>query len=167
MWVPVAVWQPCELLYTCYLQICTPPPHLRKRSDAPAGWANITHNKLMSITLSNLNRFSKNLPLCSKLAVWCLGAARSARDNRLLACNFTKRSTILKLFTGRLSNKPFLIWLLTIPPHLECVATLPCNLSLIACFLKLVFHKVVSVSLIDLYCKFTAEFSTRRILKLD
>jgi len=33
-----------------------------------------------------------------------------------------------------LSNKPFLIWLLTIPPHLKYVATLPCNLSIIACF---------------------------------
>jgi len=29
---------------------------------------------------------------------------------------------------------PFLIWLLTTPPHLKHVATLPCNLSLMACF---------------------------------
>jgi len=59
------------------------------------------------------------------------------------------------------------MWLLTTPPHLECVAALPCdftslrftlfnqqfkihmlcipyaNLSLIACFLTLMFHKVV------------------------
>ena len=33
-----------------------------------------------------------------------------------------------------LSNKPFLIWLLTTPPHLKYVATLPCNLLLTACF---------------------------------
>jgi len=33
-----------------------------------------------------------------------------------------------------LSNKPFLIWLLTTPPHLKYAATLPCNLSLMACF---------------------------------
>jgi len=26
------------------------------------------------------------------------------------------------------------MWLLTTPPHLKYVATLPCNLSLIACF---------------------------------
>jgi len=32
----------------------------------------------------------------------------------------------------RLSNKPFLIWLLTTPPHLK-----PCNLSLMACFADL------------------------------
>jgi len=36
--------------------------------------------------------------------------------------------------THRLSNKPFLIWLLTTPTHLKYVATLPCNLSLMACF---------------------------------
>ena len=43
------------------------------------------------------------------------------------------------VFTGGLSNKPFLIWLLTTPPHLKHAATLPCNLSLIACFLELMF----------------------------
>ena len=48
-----------------------------------------------------------------------------------------------KIFTDRLSNKPFLIWLLTIPPHLNCVAALPCNLPLISCFLTLMFHVVV------------------------
>jgi len=37
-------------------------------------------------------------------------------------------------FTVRLSNKPFLIWLLPTPPHLKYVATLPRNLSLMACF---------------------------------
>jgi len=35
---------------------------------------------------------------------------------------------------SRLSSKPFLIWLLTTPPHLKCVATLPCSLSLMAYF---------------------------------
>jgi len=33
-----------------------------------------------------------------------------------------------------LSNKPFLIWLLTTASHLKYVAALPCNLSLMACF---------------------------------
>jgi len=42
--------------------------------------------------------------------------------------------TDLKKITNRLSNKPFIIWLLTTPPHLQFVATLPCNLSLMACF---------------------------------
>jgi len=37
-------------------------------------------------------------------------------------------------FTLTLSNKPLLIWLLTVPSHLKYVATLPCNLSLMACF---------------------------------
>ena len=38
------------------------------------------------------------------------------------------------VFTRRLSNKPFLIYLLTTSPHLKYAATLPCNLSLKACF---------------------------------
>jgi len=33
-----------------------------------------------------------------------------------------------------LKNNFFLIWLLTTPPHLQYVATLPCNLSLMGCF---------------------------------
>ena len=48
---------------------------------------------------------------------------------------FAKYSTILKnVFTHRLINKLFLIWLFTTLPHLKYVATLPCNLSLIPCF---------------------------------
>ena len=59
----------------------------------------------------------------------------SARVNHVLACNFAKYSPISKFFfTRRLSSKPFLIWLLTTPPYLEYVATLPCNLLLMACF---------------------------------
>ena len=67
-------------------------------------------------------------------AVWWHGA-QSARDNHLLACIFAKYSPILFSFTGTLSYYSFLIWLLTTPPHL--------NASLIACFLRLMFHKVV------------------------
>jgi len=39
-----------------------------------------------------------------------------------------------KCFTHRLSNEPFLICLLTAPPRLKYVATLPLPLSLMACF---------------------------------
>jgi len=67
----------------------------------------------------------------------CWPGAQSARDNHALACNFAKYSLILIFFTHRLSHKPFLIWLLTIPPHLEHVAKLPCNLSLMACFVDI------------------------------
>ena len=49
----------------------------------------------------------------------------------------------IKKITDRLGNKLFLIWLLTTPSHLKYVATLPCNLPLIACFLTLMFYKVV------------------------
>ena len=63
-----------------------------------------------------------------------LAKRTSARQNHVLACNFVKYSPILHFFTHRLSNMPFLIWILTTPPHLRYVATLPCNLSLMACF---------------------------------
>ena len=58
----------------------------------------------------------------------------SVRDNHVLACNYAKYSPIFKKITHRLSNKSFFILLLTTRPHLKYVATLPCNLSLIACF---------------------------------
>ena len=38
------------------------------------------------------------------------------------------------VFTHILSNRLFLIWLLTTTPNLKYLATLPCNLSLMACF---------------------------------
>ena len=38
------------------------------------------------------------------------------------------------VFTFGLSNKHFFIWLLTTPPHFKCAPTIPCNLSLMACF---------------------------------
>ena len=46
-----------------------------------------------------------------------------------------------KKFTDRPSNKPFLVWLLTTPPHLKYVATLPCNLSLMDCFADINFSQ--------------------------
>ena len=42
--------------------------------------------------------------------------------------------TDFNFFTSKLSNKPVLISLLTTPPHIQYVATLPCTLSLMACF---------------------------------
>jgi len=56
--------------------------------------------------------------------------AQSAWDNHAVACNFHR----FKKITHTLSNKPFLIWLITTPPHLKYVAALPCNVSLMACF---------------------------------
>ena len=56
-----------------------------------------------------------------RLATTLLKDEKSARDNHhLLACNFAKYSDFLKI-TDRLSNKPFLIWLLTTEPHLKYV----------------------------------------------
>jgi len=70
----------------------------------------------------------------ARLANTLLKDGESARDNHVLACNFVKYSPVLIFFTRRLSNKPFLIWLLTTPPRLKYAATLPCNLLLMACF---------------------------------
>ena len=78
-----------------------------------------------------------------RLATTLLKDEQSALDNHLFAFNFAKYRAILFFFTDKLSNKAFLIWLLTIPLHLKYVATLPCYLSLIACFLTLMFHNVV------------------------
>jgi len=61
----------------------------------------------------------------------------TARDNHALACNFAKYSKNI-FFAYRLSHKPFLIWLLTSPPHLKYAATLRCNLSLMACFADII-----------------------------
>jgi len=79
------------------------------------------------------------------LAVWRLSVV-SAWDNHVLSCNFAKYLPVLIIFfTDRLSNKPFSLWLLTTSTHFKYVAILspvPCNLSLIACFLTLMFHKI-------------------------
>jgi len=70
----------------------------------------------------------------ARLANTLLKDEESARDNHVFAYNFAKYSPISKFCSLSLSNKPFLIWLLTTPPHLKYAATLPCNLSFMACF---------------------------------
>jgi len=78
------------------------------------------------------------------LVAVCWPGAQSAWDNHALACiTLPNIHRFIKKFTHRLSNKLFLIWLLTTPSHLKYVATLPCNLSLMAFFWPLMFHKVV------------------------
>jgi len=67
------------------------------------------------------------------LANTLLKDGESAQNNHVLACNVAKYSPNFKFFSLRFSNKPFLIWLLT-TTHLKYVATLPCNLLLMACF---------------------------------
>jgi len=58
--------------------------------------------------------------------------------------NYVTSEPVFKIvhFHSLSQHKPFLIWLLTTPPHFKYVATLPCNLSLMAFFLTLMFHKV-------------------------
>jgi len=101
-------------------------------------WAKkVVHRLIMATILSNLNRiFHGKFP-----ANTLLKGKESVRDNHALACNFVKYSPI-NFFSLRLSNKPFLIWLLTTPQHLKYVATLLCNLSLMT-LLTIMYHKVV------------------------
>ena len=64
-----------------------------------------------------------------RLAV-CWPGVQSARGNHVFACNFADFSPIFNFFfTHGLSNKPFLICLLTTPPHFRYVIKLPCNLA--------------------------------------
>jgi len=51
----------------------------------------------------------------ARLANTLLKDGERARDNHVLARNFAKYIPILIFFHSRRSNKPFLIWLLTIP----------------------------------------------------
>jgi len=91
-------------------------------------------NELRQILLDTLSPFALVL-----LANTLLKDEESARNNHVLAGNFSKYSPILIFLTRRLSNKSFLIWLLTTPPHLKYVAIIHCNLSLIACFADIVY----------------------------
>ena len=76
-----------------------------------------------------------------RLSTTLLKDEESARNFLLVTLPHIHR--FKKNFTDRLSNKPFLIRLLTTPPRLKYVASLACNLSWIACFLTLMFHDVV------------------------
>jgi len=71
------------------------------------------------------------------------------------------------------AGRKFCGWLMTTAPSLKRVAALPCNVSLIACFQTLMFHKVVWQHaqgvvgfLVMRYCKFTRKSDTKRILKI-
>jgi len=77
------------------------------------------------------------------LVAVCWPGAQSAWDNTMLLLVTLPNIHQLKNYTHTLSNKPFLIWLLTTPTHLKYVATLPCNFLWIAFFLTLMFHKVL------------------------
>jgi len=88
----------------------------------------------MAITLGHFLRL---------LAVWW-PCAQSKRDKTRSCWQLYQIFTDFKnVFTDRLSNKPFLMWLQTTPLHLNCVVRLPCNLLLITCFLTLTFQILV------------------------
>jgi len=59
-----------------------------------------------------------------------------------LSCALVCLATTLLKDDECAQDNHIIIWLLTITSHLKYVATLPCNLSLITCFLTLTFHMV-------------------------
>jgi len=79
------------------------------------------------------------------LANTLLKDKESARDNHVLACNFAKYSPILIFFTRKLSNKPFLIWLLTTQPilNMQLHYLVICRYWLV--LLTLMFHRYCKV----------------------
>jgi len=105
-----------------------------------------------------------------RLLAVCWPGAQRTRDNHLFACNFAKYSPIVNIFFSLAdsANLVFLSWFLIIPPHLEYVATLPCNLSLVACFLTLIFNKVMwqhMLGLVGFSTRFTAHLLGDQSLK--
>jgi len=77
------------------------------------------------------------------LAAWWPGT-QSAHNNHFFVCKFLPNiHRLKKISTVILGYKPFLILLLTIPPNLKYMATVPCNLLLIICFPTFKFHKAV------------------------
>jgi len=102
------------------------------------------------------------------LEVWWPGP-RSARDNHLLPCNFAVYS---------LNNKSCLMWLIDNPTTPWMVATLLCNLSLMACFLTLLFHKTawqhtqgvvgsLITTLLQIYCRIVQLKNFENRLRFD
>ena len=107
---------------------------------------------LLSLSVIFLNRWifgkvtSKKVVVSCTLHAWPPQRWKTKKVHEtitLLLVTLPNIHKFQKIFTDRLSYKPFLIWLLTTPPHLKHVATLPCNLSLMACILTIKFHKVV------------------------
>ena len=64
----------------------------------------------------------------------CVGQARKVHETTTLLLVTLPSIHRFKKFIHTRNNKPFLIWLLTTPPYLKYAATLPCKLSLVACY---------------------------------
>ena len=85
MWVPVAVWQPCELLYTCYLLNYDDAKQLDEKSlNVPCIW-HCTNDEILHETAVNLAVFSWLPILCGRVVLlW--GPLRYCRSSVVL-CN--------------------------------------------------------------------------------
>jgi len=100
---------------------------------------------LLSLRVKNLKSVnigkvtSKNVIVSCTFFVFSSMLARRTKCARqwLLLVTLPNIHRFKTKFTHRRSNKPFLISLLTIPAHLKYVATVSCNLSLMACFIDI------------------------------
>ena len=63
-----------------------------------------------------------------------LAKRTSARDNTFLIVTLAVITDLKKIIHSQTQQLTFLNLVLRTPPHLKYVATLPCNLSLMACF---------------------------------
>ena len=102
-------------------------------------WRRYTHGHTIFGWIFFSNRWIFGKVTSMNVTVSCTffvfsSVSASAWDNQALGCNFADYSLILKKFSLTLSTKPSLIWLWTTPSHLKYVATLSCNLLLMACF---------------------------------
>jgi len=79
---------------------------------------------------------SKNVIVSCTFFVFeqCVGQACKVHETTTLLIVTLPNIHRLQKNHSRLSNKPYITGLSTTPLHLQCVATLPCNLSLMACF---------------------------------
>jgi len=101
---------------------CQQPQLLSAVADRPARRSN---------TVYVLRQMSWRQMCCYQ----CVGQARKVHETTtLLLVALPNIRRYLKKITRTLSNKTYIIWFLITTPHLKCVTTLPCYLSLMACF---------------------------------
>ena len=108
MWVPVAVWQPCKLLYTCYLLTYLP---FLWETLKPWKWHTHTHTHLFNGPLSGTTRWAGTRKV---KPIWILLKQETVSGSgiRWAICKFAPRSSHIttpvprhSVFTGRM---PFL-----------------------------------------------------------
>jgi len=105
-----------------------------------------------------------------RLLAVCWQARKVHETTTLLLVTLPNIYRFKTFFTLTLSKKSFLIWLLITPPHLKYAATLPCKLSIMACFANInvsqgsveTCARCSRIFSIPFNCKFTKESSSEK-----